>query len=137
AIDAKVTPEARAALAGLPGVAAVEQQSFITVQADDGLIGVDGSAGRPTPFDVYRGRSGAEAVARGEVMIGPALARRRHLGPGSVLRLPGRTGMVEFRVGGVWGDPNQLGNGVWMTIAQQQAAWGPQPPSELYLRLEP
>ena len=70
-------------------------------------------------------------------MIGPALARKHHLGPGSVLRLPGRDGMVDLRVGGVWGDPNGLGMGVSISAAKMAAIWGPMPPSELFVQARP
>jgi putative ABC transport system permease protein len=70
-------------------------------------------------------------------MIGTALARAHHLGLGSTLRLPGRDGMVDLRIGGVWGDPNGLGKGVTMSRTAMERIWGQQPVDELWLDPQP
>jgi putative ABC transport system permease protein len=86
---------------------------------------------------VYRGVPGEEALARGEVMVGTALARAKHLRPGSVLQVPGRDGMVDLKVGGVWGDPNGLGKGITMSRSAMDRIWGPQPVDEIWVTPQP
>ena len=134
-IDAKLSPSVEAALATLPGVAAVDHGTFVAVLGQDvGLLGVNGVEGVHVPWQVFEGRPGTEAFGRGDVMVGPGLARALHLRPGSTLRVPGRTGMADLRVGGVWADPNDLGRGITMRRDQLERIWGPQPVSEIYLR---
>ena len=137
-IDAKVSPGNQDALARIPGVADIDRSYFVGVDAGSlGLINVDGFDGRVNRYRVYRGVTGDVALARGEVMVGPALARKQHLHPGSALRLPGRDGFVDLRVGGIWGDPNGLGVGVTMSSAKLFEIWGPQPASEMYIQPAP
>ena len=136
-IDAKLSPADQAALAHLPGVAGVEGAAFLAINTNAGHIAVNGVDGRTPRYTLYRGGTGEAALARGEVMIGTALARSRHLRPGSTLLLPGRDGMVALAVGGVWGDPNGLGNGVTMSRTAMERIWGPQPVDELWLDPQP
>lgn len=142
-IDSKTPDSVIAAIAALPGVGRVDRLSFLNF--DDGagrggvnsLIGVNAWEGPASIYRVFRGVDGDVALRRGEVMVGPALARSHHLRPGSILTVPGRTGMARLRVGGVWGDPNGLGLGITISRPQLKAIWGDLPPSELYITPAP
>ncbi|MEY2474626.1 MAG: putative transport system permease protein [Actinomycetota bacterium] len=128
-IDSKVTPEMERAIAAVPGVAAITHDGFGVV--DDvqlGLLSVDAFEGEPPTFAVYRGAPAADVFARGEVMVGPALARRLHLAPGDAISLPARSGPRQsFVVGGIWASPNNLGSSITVTTAQLTGLYGPRP----------
>jgi putative ABC transport system permease protein len=135
AIDAKISPSVEAALLRVPGVAGLAPLTFLPVDGGSlGPLGVLGYDGAPTEWPVYKGERGAVVLARGEVMVGPALARINHLHAGSVMHIPGRGRMVDLRVGGIWADPNNTGLGVTMTRDLQQSIWGPQPVGEMYVQ---
>src|SRR5207248_3227049 len=56
---------------------------------------------------------------------------------GSTLVVPGLHGMTPLRVGGIWGDPNGLGNGITLSARQFNEIWGQAPTSELYVTTAP
>lgn len=136
AIDSKVSPTVLRRLHRLPGVAGVDGQAYLQLLGGQrGESGVTGVEGAVTEFRRFRGSApGREVLARGEVMIGPALARREGVDPGGTITVPGRDGLVELRVGGIWEDPNNLGTGITMPLARLEAIWGRQPDFELYVR---
>jgi putative ABC transport system permease protein len=141
-IDSKTPAAVHAAIARMPGVARLDRLMFISLtsgqfKGQGSLVGVNGWEGPVNKYTVYDGGAPDAALARGEVMVGPALARSRHLRAGSTLVVPGRTGMVTLHVGGVWGDPNGLGQGITMTVPMLESIWGEMPTSELYVTPAP
>jgi len=127
-IDAKLTPETLAALHNIPGVQSVNRgEALLVGTSANQLVGVVGSDQTSFPFSIIRGHADADAFARGEVLVGPALARRRHLHPGSTLRVPGRTGFADLVVQGIWQDGDFNGNKITMPLPLLEKLWGPQP----------
>jgi putative ABC transport system permease protein len=138
AIDAKVSPDVQARLAQLPGVAQVEHQYWAGFDYPGvGQVGISSMDGRPQQFEVYRGVSGDEALRRGEVMIGPGLARALNLRPGSQFEVPGRFGPVPMVVGGIWGSPDNLGRSITIPPALRDRLIGVRPASWVLLVPEP
>ena len=133
-IDAKIPPVLAAELAGFPGVAGIERHYHTTI--DHPLLGatsLEGDDGAPSTFDVITGRTFAEAARRGEVMIGPALARDLHLDPGDTFTAPGRDGLVELRVGGIWKSPDNIGRSISAPYPVFRELAGAQPPDSMLL----
>jgi ABC-type lipoprotein release transport system permease subunit len=109
-IDAKLSPQVQDALAQVPGVARVEHVYHATADLPGiGLTAVAGGDGDTNGFEVYRGVSLQEANARGEVMVGPTIARELGLEPGKPFTIAGRSGPVTLVVGGIWAAPDTLG----------------------------
>jgi hypothetical protein len=134
AIDSKVSPELEARLAALPGVASVEHEHFAAV--DDpkgGHIELNATDGPLPEHHVFRGSSASESLARGDVMIGAALATRLDLRPGDSFAIAGRYGMVTMRVGGIWASPSGVGLGILTTVEQLRTITGPRPSDRLNL----
>ncbi len=59
------------------------------------------------------------------------MARRYGVGPGDVMRLPGRDGPVDIRVQAVVADGDSTGLEITMPLALAERTWGPQPPIAL------
>ncbi|HEX4818742.1 MAG TPA: ABC transporter permease [Acidimicrobiales bacterium] len=138
AIDAKVSPTTQAAIAQLPGVARVDRYYWLGMDYPGvGPVGLSAYEGTPPDFDVFKGVDGATAIARGEVMVGPGLARALDLRPGSQLQLPGRSGPVSMVVGGIWDSPDNLGRSIVMPIALRDQLIGPRPVSGLFVTPAP
>jgi putative ABC transport system permease protein len=134
-IDAKTPPDTVAAIAALPEVAALEPVSRLQIETRRGTgVGVTAVANEVNrPFRLVTGRDGPESFARGEVMIGPALARAERLAAGDELDVLSLDGPAALRVGGVWDDPNDNGYALMLPLDHAEELWGTQPPSELYL----
>jgi putative ABC transport system permease protein len=87
---------------------------------------------------VHRGGTAEEVFGRGEVMIGPGLARARHLDVGDTFTIPARLGPRQsFTVGGIWASPSNLGRSVTMTGEQLLALTGPRPAGSIALVAKP
>ena len=128
AIDGKLAPTTQAQLAQLPGVARVEHVYHANVDLPGaGLVGIAGGDGDPSGFRVYRGVSFKEAKQRGEVMVGPALARELDLSPGKSFTIPGRQGPVTLVVGGIWAAPDDLGRSITAAVEVFERIAGPRP----------
>ncbi|MEY2426830.1 MAG: putative transport system permease protein [Actinomycetota bacterium] len=136
-IDSRLTPALAEKLAAFPGVAAVEEEHFFSIRHPDIMLSVNAMEGPPPEFRVYQGVSSREAFARGEVMIGPALARTKGLRPGDTVKVPGKFGFGEYTVGGVWSSPESLGYSVTMTAAQLEALAGERVPGSVLLLPKP
>ncbi len=147
-IDAKVTPAMERRLRAVPGVASINHQYFASFQhtaserntnksALATTYSVDGVEGSPPQHRIYNGTSGADAFARGRVMIGPALARQKHLRAGDTIVVPGRFGMQSFVVGGVWASAESVGYSITMTGDQLRNLLGERPPDFLLINPEP
>jgi putative ABC transport system permease protein len=137
-IDTKPSPQLIEALRAFPGVAGIEHGATIGVVTTDGYVGVSGGMGRfKRPYEILDGRADAEAFERGEVLIGPVLARERSLRGGGTLELPGRDGMARVRVQGVWANGDFNGSEITMPLWLLDDLWGPQPPEGLAVEPEP
>jgi len=138
AIDAKLSPATQAALAALPGVAAVEHNYWASFDlADVGQIGVASTDGRQPDFNVFKGVSGEEAVRRGQIMVGAGLARALNLRPGDAFSLPGRTGDVSMVIAGIWAAPDELGKSISVPPDVFLRLVGPRPPNSVFLVPKP
>lgn len=136
--DGRVPAQAAASLAALPGVARVEPfRLALTGATPTDLIGVEATddlSGHPA-VDV--GNLTMAAYRQGEVMAGPGLARRLHLGPGSKLALDTPAGRVAVTVEGVWEVGDFNGESVTMSSARFAELFGPQLPTTLELVATP
>jgi putative ABC transport system permease protein len=133
-IDAKIPPALAARLAEFPGVAGIERHYHTAI--DHPLLGataLEGTDGAPPTFEVIKGRTYAEAAARGEVMVGPALARSLRLDPEDTFTVPGRDRLVELRVGGIWKAPDNIGRSISAPYSVFRELAGPQPPDSMLL----
>jgi putative ABC transport system permease protein len=137
-IDAKLSPAAIATLSKLPGVVGVERRYDLLVgNRTPELIGVSAMEEPTFDFAVIKGRADRTAFDRGEVLVGPAIARRKHLHPGGILRVPGRTGWTDLKVQGIWQDGDFNGTHVTMPRWLLEQTWGPQPASTVAVRPAP
>jgi putative ABC transport system permease protein len=140
-IEGKPWPSTMAALAKIPGVASVDEQVVMLVRQPDGsTIGVSASDGDPPlrlDGDLVRGTADQARFARGEVVIGPNLARRFHVHPGDRIAVAGRDGVVDVTVQGVeqFGDFN--GTLVRMPMSMVTRLYGEQPPAFVSLLVKP
>ena len=134
AIDAKVSPAVEAQLAQVPGVARIEHQYWTNFDYPGlGPVGISSTDGKQHEYALYQGANAEDAIARGEVMIGPGLARSLHLRPGSHFDVDGRFGTVTMVVGGIWKSPDNLGRNITISSTLRDQLIGPRPPSSLLL----
>jgi putative ABC transport system permease protein len=108
--NARPSPRVLAALESMPGVARVDPNRCVSIGDDVGGFGVCTSVwtGDP-PFRRVAGEVSAEALDRGDALIGTSAARSRDVRPGSRLRIPTPTGYVGVRVAGIWATSNDNG----------------------------
>ena len=138
AIDMKVSPATEAALEHMPGVARVDRWYWANIDYPGvGPMGLAANEGQPPHYAVYRGVDSDTALARGEVMIGPGLARALGLRPGSRFEVPGRFGPVSMVVGGIWASPDNLGRSIQMPTPMRDQLIGIRPPSGLLITPAP
>ncbi len=129
--DGQIPPAALTALGRLPGVRGI-----------DGLFGelTGHSAGQLTLVEseatpslrgttVYSGTANLVDFEKGQVMVGPNLARRDHLHHGSVLSLDTPTGQAGVIVQGVWNNGDAAGDNVYVPLTLQQRLFGTSDPS--------
>jgi putative ABC transport system permease protein len=140
-LDAGLSPPVVAALGQLPGVERVDKGAALLAGQKAGeLIGVKGF-GHPEDalltFKLYRGTKDVGRFTRGEVFVGPALARRLDLHGGSRLRLPTPTGWADVTVQGVWDDGDFSASSVTMPLPMLEQLYGPQPVRNVGLKLAP
>jgi putative ABC transport system permease protein len=135
-LDAKLPPQVIDRLKTLPGVERVDREAFLLTGHRNGDLIAVGAADYRNAGDntLIQGSNDQAAFDRGAVMIGPGLARNRHLRGGSKLRLPTPTGYVEVPVLGVWQDGNFGGRSVTMTVPALEAIYGPLPTEGASLR---
>jgi putative ABC transport system permease protein len=138
-IDSKVTPDMERALAAVPGVVSIEHQYFASVNdAQTTWFALEGFEGTPPHNHVYRGATPEEVFGRGDVMIGPAMARELHLRVGDTFTMPARLGPRQsFTVGGIWASPDNLGHSVTMPAERMLALIGPRPAANVTLTATP
>ncbi len=133
-LDSKVPPSVLARLGRLPGVAAVDTEvALLTGNRPGNLVGVVAYTHAEVHGPVLLGTANQLLFERGEVMIGAGLARRRHLRPGSRVRLDTPSGLASVPVQGVWNDGAFAGLVVTMPMAELVRLYGPQPPTDVLL----
>lgn len=137
--NAYLSAEARAALAEVRGVEAVESATFLVLGNDAGdLVAVQAIEGEGVlTNDVLDGAADRDRFAEGEVLVGPGIGRRRGVRAGGTVRLPTASGAVELPVQGVWEDGNFGGHSVTMPYDLLDEHWGPLPSSFVRLVPEP
>ena len=139
-IDAKMPPSLLAALARVPGVASISGGVDIETGHSKGtLVGVSASNRRDLYFDfpIIEGSKDPARFERGDVLIGPALARTRHLRPGSMLQLETPTGYARVPVMAVWQNGNFNGRGVYMALSVFNRLYGAQPLDFVHMKPVP
>jgi putative ABC transport system permease protein len=113
--------------AGLPEVAAVEEQRRFRVQTTDGRrliwlngIKVAGVPGKELASRLPLMEGDPQAVARGldrgEILIGEPLARKGHLAVGDTLLLAGPRGELAFPIAGIAYDYTSEGGTAFVTM---------------------
>lgn len=137
-IDGRVPASALRSLSGLPGVTRTqpfyvaltghETGQLVTVETDDYLSG--GPA-------IDLGTRNEAAFERGEAMVGPGLARRLRLGPGSSMLIDTPKGTARLRVDGVWENGDFDGDNLTVTPGTFERLYGPQLPSSASLIASP
>lgn len=134
--DAAVPSSALGALGRLPGVRTVSEDRSVLVgtRAADLLL-VQAASGITGGPRLLAGSAHARAFARGQAMVGPAVARRFGVRPGSYLDLPTPHGMVAVRVQGIWDATSLGGATVTLPTAEVTALYGNRPPLSATLRL--
>ncbi len=135
-IDSKITPDLEATLLAFPGVARLEHSYFV---GHDALrFALVAREGRVPDFAVHSGKRGPAALAKGEVMLGPAMARRHRVGPGDTITIPARFGeTATFTVGGIWASSESVGYSITATPQQLRQVAGERPSGSLALVPEP
>lgn len=78
---------------------------------------------------VYSGTAKLAKFEKGQVMVGPNLARRDHLHHGSVLTLDTPTGLAGVTVQGVWNNGDAAGDNVYLPLTLQRRLFGTSDPS--------
>jgi putative ABC transport system permease protein len=78
---------------------------------------------------VYSGTASLADFEKGQVMVGPNLARRDHLHHGSVLTLDTPTGLAGVTVQGVWNNGDAAGDNVYLPLTLQRRLFGTSDPS--------
>ncbi|MEX2392862.1 MAG: ABC transporter permease, partial [Actinomycetota bacterium] len=136
-LDAKPSPALADAIREIEGVARVRRTVAISLAMENGFVLVNGVEGEAPTFDVFSGRSDPRAFDRGEVVIGPGLARRESVTAGDVITLPGRDGQVDVKVQGIVANGDSTGLTVTMPPSLIERIWGPQPPSALLVDPSP
>ncbi|MHB8463590.1 MAG: FtsX-like permease family protein, partial [Acidimicrobiales bacterium] len=139
AIDAKASPGVLARARALPGVASIDRSEFLLLgrYGANQPLGVSASEHPAFPYRMVAGSDPAGVLARGQILVGSTLARRKHLRPGSSLVLDAPGGRVGFVVGGVWESIDELGNSVTVGWDAAQHVWGPQPVNFVFARPAP
>jgi putative ABC transport system permease protein len=139
-VESKLSPEVLARLRSLPGVARVDRTAYVLTGHEKGkLVGVKAME-NPKPgwrLPVLNGHGDLDRLARGEVVVGPGLARRMSLRGGSTLLLDTPRGQVPVPVQGVWQDGDTNGQAVTMSMPLLESLYGPQPSQEVYLEPAP
>jgi putative ABC transport system permease protein len=137
-LESKLSPATLAALARLPGVAHVHRGAYVLSGHDPKtLIGVKASEHPFFTLTVLRGTADPARFARGEALVGPGIARRLQLRPGSKVRLDTPSGWSSVTVQGVWQDGDVNGSVVSMPMPLLESLYGPQSAQEVFLEPSP
>lgn len=137
--DAFLSPEAQAALLALPGVAGIDQGSYLTAgQGIGDLMGVETTTSYDlTDLDLADGTADQAAYDAGGAVIGAGLARREGVRAGDALALATPAGRVDVEVVAVEDGGDFGGVGVNLHPDRYAELYGTRPPAFLRLRPAP
>ena len=130
-VDGQIPASTLAALERLPGVKGIDGLYGELTGHTTGQLTLVESESSPSLrwAAVYSGTANAADFERGEVMVGPNLARRDHLRHGSVLTLDTPTGLAGVTVQGVWNNGDAAGDNVYLPLSLQRRLFGTSDPS--------
>lgn len=134
-LDAKIPPDVVRALADVPGVARVDTGVVVGVHGLDGTEWGATTEPATLPYEILAGTADPDRLRDGEILIGPTLARSQGVGPGDTLTVPGRDGLRELLVQGVWANGDYNGNEIAMPRWLLEDLWGPQPSQAAIVRV--
>jgi putative ABC transport system permease protein len=141
ALAARPSPDSRARLAAVPGVRDVINNYGIMLQHPSLESGPVGVTTREPIFlsrlPVLTGDPVEEVIERGDVLIGPGLARDLDLRPGDTFDVPGRYDMASLRVGAVWADGDFEGRNLAVGYDQFEDIWGQHVPRHVHVTPQP
>jgi putative ABC transport system permease protein len=132
-LDTRIPQRVLDEVAAHPDVAVVERGAAVLVGTDS-VVGAVGFEGWGTPNGIFDGTADRERFEQGEVILGAGLARSRGIRAGDTISLPGRDGMVDLPVQGVWANGDFNGNAVWMPLALLEELYGAQAPPAVLVR---
>ncbi len=138
-VDSRLSPQAIAKLAAVPGVARVDHSQCVEVGdriSAYSICAEEGDLNEPVRIDVVAGRAGQKALRDGAV-LGTGLARQRGLRPGSKLRVATPSGFVEVPVVGIWTLARDNGYSASISLPLHEKLFGRLTPRGVLLRPEP
>jgi putative ABC transport system permease protein len=137
--DGQIPPADLAALSRLAGVRGIDRFYGELTGHSAGQLTLVESESVPSVrgVTVYAGTATLADFEKGQVLVGPNLARRDHLRHGSDLTLDTPTGLARVTVQGVWNDGDAAGDNVYLPVALQQQLFGPSDPPAAALLLAP
>jgi putative ABC transport system permease protein len=136
--DGQLPATVLASLARLPGVTGTDTFIGELTGHTIGQLTLIESDSRPT-FDisVYSGTADPAAFRQGQALIGPNLARRDRLHPGSRLYVDTPSGVAGITIQGIWNNGNAAGENVSIPTTLFFHLYGSQLPTEAALIVAP
>lgn len=134
-LEAKIPPDVVRALGDVPGVARVDTSTVVGVHGLDGTEWGATTEPATLPYELLVGTADPDRLRDGEVIVGPTLARTQGVEPGDALTVPGREGLREITVQGVWANGDFNGSEIAMPRWLLEDLWGPQPPEAAIVRV--
>jgi putative ABC transport system permease protein len=134
-LDARPSPRVARGLREIPGVARVRRDPGIVASIAGDVVAFEGFDGGVPPYEVIEGRKDPAAFARGEIVIGPGLARRYGYRPGDNFPLPGPNGFVNAHIQGIVANGDTTGLEASMSLGLFESVWGKLP--SYSLKVEP
>jgi putative ABC transport system permease protein len=132
--EARLGPAVIEQMAHLPGVASVDYAGYVILGNESGaLTGVQAYTDPWEGLQSAAGRFTDAGLARGEVAIGPALARSQGLRPGDELSLATPTGRIRLPIMSVQYDGSFAGRSVLMAYDLFVRVYGEQQPVSVVL----
>jgi putative ABC transport system permease protein len=133
----RLDPESRERLAEIPGVAELINHYGVVLEHPMLGSGAVGVTTREPEFlsrhPVLKGDPVEETLQRGDVLIGPAVARDLGLRPGDTFEVPGRYGTATLRVGAVWANGERAGRSLALGYDQFEEIWGRRSPRHVHV----
>ncbi|HYZ93580.1 MAG TPA: ABC transporter permease [Actinomycetota bacterium] len=126
-LDARPSPALARGLRGVPGVARVRRSPGLLASLHGDVVAFEAFDGERPPYEVIEGTSDLAALERGEIVIGPGVARRYGYRPGGTFPLPGPNGFVNARIQGIVANGDTTGFESSMSLALFEKVWGPLP----------
>ena len=133
--EQRFTPTLLHKISKLPDVAkVVSQVGVLSGSSSASIIGVETSSDLSiTGIKVIEGSSRPALIARGQALVGTALARRQHLRAGKMLVLDTPHGLARLRVAGIWENGDFNGESAFISEGELEKLYGYQPPTNIYV----